>query len=104
MLLEGYLQVLNVSFHEIKHALGQELIKLFNLGVGHYGTINDTVVWRPITSLHETFLTWNFACYDIDFPSENVNISSASEWVQMEMSPSSNLEIAWRYVFLSKAS
>ncbi len=92
LLLEGYLQDLNVSFSELRHSFGQELFKLFNVQVQSSGIANDALVVRDITNVKESFINWQFACYEIDFPSENVNISSTFDNVLLSMFPFTNLD------------
>uniref|UniRef100_A0A914ULG8 Uncharacterized protein n=1 Tax=Plectus sambesii TaxID=2011161 RepID=A0A914ULG8_9BILA len=88
LVLEYYLDRLNVTVEEMKQALGRELIKHFTMDSWHYAADeNLTYIWTEITDFKIAFISWYYTCFDIDFPHYNFSLTGDGDYVFVQMKP-----------------
>jgi hypothetical protein len=85
MELERHIFALNISFDELRQAVGRTFGTLINLNLSHNEETNGLTSVRSIdlSHLQTSYLSYWWVCYVVDFASLNIGLKSSGEYIQI---------------------
>jgi hypothetical protein len=85
MELERHIFVLNISFGELRQAVGRNFGTLMNLNLSHNEVTNGLTSVRSIdlSHLQTSYLSYWWVCYVVDFVSLNIALKSSGDYIQI---------------------